>query len=92
MCRSQEERFASFMCRLQAYYQQAPFRKSWLLPNTAFYLSAVGGAKYITVADVMSVLWPNPVAAEDVEKTAFVTPSGKHVVVLRMAFGVMSTP
>lgn len=42
-------------------------------------LDVVGGAKYITVADIVSTFWKFPVAAKDVDKVVFVTPFGKHV-------------
>ena len=54
-------------------------------------MDAVGGARFITVANVMSVFWQMPVSPSDVEKTAFTTPSRKYVF-LRMPFGVMSAP
>ena len=66
-------------------------RKSRPLQNMDACLDAVGGARFITVADVMSAFWQLKVAPSDIEKTAFTTPSGKYVF-LRMPFGVMSAP
>lgn len=49
--------------------------KSLPLLNMDFCLGAVCGAKYITVADIMSAFWQLPVVTEEVDETAFVTPS-----------------
>ena len=48
------------------------------MPNMETYLDAVGGAKFITVADVQSAFHQLPVADSDVESTAFVIARGKY--------------
>ena len=51
-------------------------RKTWPIPNIETHLDAVGGAKFITVADVQSAFHQLPVADSDVESTAFVSAKG----------------
>ena len=46
-------------------------RKTWPMPNIDTHLDAVGGAKFITVADVQSAFHQLPVAEADIESTAF---------------------
>ena len=41
-------------------------------------IEKVGGAKFISVADVQSAYWQTPVHPDHVETTAFVTNSGKY--------------
>ena len=53
-------------------------RKTWPMPNLESCLDAVGDAIYITVADILSAFWQLPVDEEHVDRTAFVTPSGKY--------------
>ena len=62
-------------------------RKTWPMPNIESHLDAVGGAKFITVADVQSAFHQLPVADLDIESTAFVTEKGKYCF-KRMSFGV----
>ncbi|CAB1109534.1 unnamed protein product [Ectocarpus sp. CCAP 1310/34] len=50
-------------------------------------LDSVGSAKFISVADVQSAYWQIPVHPDHVERTAFVTNSGKYCY-KRMPFGV----
>ncbi len=66
-------------------------RKSWPMPNLESCLDAVGDALYITVADILSAFWQIPVAKEHVDRTAFVTPTGKYCF-KRMPFGVANAP
>ena len=61
------------------------------MPNLESCLDAVGDALYITVADILSAFWQLPVAEEHVDRTAFVTPSGKYCF-KRMPFGVANAP
>ena len=53
-------------------------RKTWPMPNIETHLDAVGGAKFIIVADVQSAFHQLPVADSDVESTAFVIARGKY--------------
>ena len=66
-------------------------RKSWPLPNLDSCLEAVGGVKFISTADVLSAVWQLPVAEEHIDRTAFVTPTGKFCF-YRMPFGVCNAP
>ena len=66
-------------------------RKSWPLPNLDSCLDAVGGVKFISTADVLSAFWQLPVAEEHIDRTAFVTPTGKFCF-KRMPFGVCNAP
>jgi hypothetical protein len=47
-------------------------------------------AKYLTKLDLSKGYWQVPVAAEDIPKTAFVTPNGSYEFV-RMPFGMMNS-
>ena len=66
-------------------------RKSWPMLNAADHLDAVGGAKYISVCDILSAFHQLPVATADVEATAFTTQRGKYCF-KRMPFGVCNAP
>ena len=66
-------------------------RKTWPMPNIETHLDTVGGAKFITVADVQSDFHQLPVADSDIESTAFVTSKGKYCF-KRMPFGVCNAP
>ena len=66
-------------------------RKSWPMPNLESCLDAVGDALYITVGNILNAFWQLPVAEEHVDRTAFVTPSGKYCF-KRMPFGVANPP
>ena len=66
-------------------------RKTWPMANIETHLDSVGGAKFITVADVQSVFHQLPVADADIESTAFVTAKGKYCF-KRMPFGVCNAP
>ena len=66
-------------------------RKTWPIPNIETHLDAVGGAKFITVADVQSAFHQLPVADSNVESTVFVTAKGKYCL-RRMPFGVCNEP
>ena len=66
-------------------------RKSWPLPNLETCLDAVGTTAFISVADILSAFWQLPVHEDHVERTAFVTLTGKHCF-LRMPFGVCNAP
>ncbi|CAB1113485.1 unnamed protein product [Ectocarpus sp. CCAP 1310/34] len=61
------------------------------MPNLESCLDTVGQALYITVADILSAFWQIPVAEEHVDRTAFVTPTGKYCF-KRMPFGVANAP
>ena len=52
-------------------------RKCWPLPKLDSCLDAVGGVKFISTADVLSAFRQLPVAEEHIDRTAFVTPTGK---------------
>ena len=63
-------------------------RKTWPMANLEDNIGMVGGAKFISVADVQSAYWQIPVHPDHVETTTFfVTNSGKHCY-KRMPFGV----
>ncbi|CAB1105069.1 unnamed protein product [Ectocarpus sp. CCAP 1310/34] len=66
-------------------------RKTWPLANMESNLDSVGSAKFISVADVQSAYWQIPVHPDHVERTAFVTNSGKYCY-KRMPFGVCNAP
>ncbi|CAB1100197.1 unnamed protein product [Ectocarpus sp. CCAP 1310/34] len=66
-------------------------RKTWPMPDLESCLDAVGQALYIIVADILSAFWQIPVAEEHVDRTAFVTPTGKYCL-KRMPFGVANAP
>ena len=66
-------------------------RKTWPMPNIETHLHSVGGAKFITVADVQSAFHQLPVADSDIESTAFVTAKGKYCF-KRMQFGACNAP
>ena len=61
------------------------------MPNLESCLDTVGDALYITVADILSAFWQLPVVEEHVDRTVFVTPSGKYCF-KRMPFGVANPP
>ena len=54
-------------------------------------IDMVGGAKFVSVADVQSAYWQIPVHPDHVETTAFVTNYGKYSC-KRVSFGVCNTP
>ena len=66
-------------------------RKSWPMANMESNLDSVGSAKFISVADVQSAYWQIPVHPDHIERTAFVTNSGKYCF-KRMPFGVCNAP
>ena len=47
------------------------------MPNLEPCLDAVAESLYISVADILSAFWQLPVAEGQVDRIAFVTPSGK---------------
>ena len=61
------------------------------MPDIEAHVDTVGGAKFLTVCDVQNAYWQIPVAAEDMEKTAFVTQKGKYVF-KRLPFGIANAP
>ena len=66
-------------------------RKTWPMANLEDNIDMVGGAKFITVADVQSAYWQIPVHPDHVETTAFVINSGKYCY-KRTPFGVCNAP
>ncbi|CAM9394624.1 unnamed protein product, partial [Sphacelaria rigidula] len=66
-------------------------RKTWPLPNIDICLDSVGGAKCITVIDVMSTYWQISVAEKDTAKTAFIMGRAKYVFRL-LPLGVLCAP
>ena len=62
-------------------------RKTWPMANLEDKIDMVGGAKFISVADVQSAYWQIPVHPDHVQTTVFVTSSGKYCY-KRMPFGV----
>jgi len=54
-------------------------------------IDKLGGSRYFTGLDLASGYYQVPVAADSVEKTAFVTPEG-HYEFLRMPFGLTNAP
>ena len=66
-------------------------RKSWPTANLGDNIDTVGGAKFMSVADVQSAYWQIPVHPDHVETKAFVTNSGKYCS-KRMPFGVCNAP
>ena len=66
-------------------------RKTWPMANLEDNVDMVGGAQFISVADVQSACWQIPVHPDHVESTAFVTNSGKYCY-KRMPFGVCNAP
>lgn len=61
------------------------------LPRVDEYLDRVQGCKYFTTLDLASGYHQIPVAAESIDKTAFITPDG-HYEYLRMPFGLVNAP
>ena len=61
------------------------------MPNIQTHPDFVGGAKFITVADLQSAFHQLPVADSDIESTAFVTAKGTYCF-KRMPFGVCNAP
>lgn len=57
------------------------------MPNLGSCLDALGRVPLISVADILRAFWQPPVAEEHVNRTAFVTPTGKYCFE-RMPFGV----
>ena len=66
-------------------------RKTWPMANHEDNVDTVGGAQFISVADVQSAYWQIPVHPEHVESTAFVTNSGKYCY-KQMPLGVSNVP
>ena len=66
-------------------------RKTWPMANMESNLDSVGSAQFISVADVQSAYWQIPVHPDHIERTAFVTNSGKYCY-RRMPFGVCNAP
>ncbi|CAB1102857.1 unnamed protein product [Ectocarpus sp. CCAP 1310/34] len=66
-------------------------RKTWPLADMESNLDSVGSANFISVANVQSAYWQIPVHPDHVERTAFVTNSGKYCY-KRMPFGVCHIP
>lgn len=54
-------------------------------------IDMVGGAQFISVADVQRAYWQIPVHPDHVESTPFVTNSGRYCYE-RMLFGVCNAP
>ena len=61
------------------------------LPNIDECLTRMKGAKYFVKLDLSSGYWQIPMKAEDVEKTAFVTPFGLYEFTV-MPFGLKTAP
>ena len=61
------------------------------MPNIETHLNSVGGAKFITVADVQGAFHQLPVADSDIESNAFGTAKGTYCF-KRMPFGVCNAP
>lgn len=61
------------------------------LPLIEDQLDALGSAKWFTALDMASGFYQIPIAADSIEKTAFVTPDG-HFEFLRMPFGLANAP
>ena len=61
------------------------------MPNIETHLDSVGGAKFITVADVQSAFHQLSVADLDIESTAFFPTKSKYCF-KRMPFGVCNAP
>lgn len=61
------------------------------LPRIEELLETVSGASYISTIDLAKGYYQIPVAPEDQEKTAFVTPTGKYEF-MRMPFGLKGAP
>jgi len=66
-------------------------RKSWPMPDIESHIDTVGGAKFITVADIQSAYHQMEVSPEEQDKTAFVTHKGKWVF-KRLPFGIANAP
>ena len=66
-------------------------RKSWPMPDIESHIDTVGGAKFITVADIQSAYHQMEVSPEEQDKTAFVTHKGKWVF-QRLPFGIANAP
>ena len=63
----------------------------YLLPRVDDSLDILSGKKCFTSLDLMSAYWQIPVAPEDIEKTAFITPVGLFEFTT-MPFGVCNAP
>ena len=61
------------------------------LPNIDECLSRMKGAKYFAKLDLSSGYWQIPMAEDDIEKTAFVTPHGLFEFIV-MPFGLKTAP
>ena len=66
-------------------------RKSWPMPDIESHIDTVGGAKFITVADIQSTYHQIEVSPEEQDKTTFVTHKGKRVF-KRLPFGIANAP
>ena len=66
-------------------------RKTWPMASLEENVDMVGGAQFISVADVQSAYWQIHVHPYHVESTAFVTDTGKDCY-KRMPFGVCNAP
>ena len=61
------------------------------LPRISDLLESLASARYFTLLDAASGYWQIPVAAEDIEKTAFITADGLFEFVV-MPFGLCNAP
>ncbi len=66
-------------------------RVVWPLPRIDDALDRLRGARYFSALDLESGYWQVPVADEDQEKTAFITPDGLYEF-RRMPFGLSDSP
>lgn len=66
-------------------------RKNWYFPNPDSCLDEAGSVKFISIADILTVFRPLPVAEDHIDRTAFVTPAGNFCF-KRRPFGVCNAP
>jgi hypothetical protein len=60
------------------------------IPTAKEIFQKISSSKYLTKLDLSKSYWQIPVAAEDIPKTAFVTPDGSYEFV-KMPFGMMNS-
>ena len=66
-------------------------RDTYALPNTDICIKALAGNKYFTSLDMASAFHQIPIKESDIQKTAFISPSGKFYEYVKLPYGMSNS-